>query len=417
MFIERSQVRIHWMRLLFVLVCILPTGSVVGWALLRVGKTHENAILEKIEQSFGLRFNCEFIEHVRPGVVRLNRCEVFSSRSSQRLKIDSIDVEEASDGTRVRIPKLSLTPHAVGELAHLASLWLSRPLPRSIGSNVLELDEVVWSSGKNPLFPETSSFGGFWIECVADESMRAIRIRREPQSEDEVRVRSMPLDAGRVEVIARANNPVPWEMVCQLLGWRSLCGENAFVRGTIDCSRVAGLWSGTCTGRLENISLEQIAHVTPHALSGIASIEWTEGVFSRGRLISGTIGLHASQGSLSRSLIDSLVTFLGCRSFLAGSLARAPTIAFDQLSLVVRLAESKIFFESNSMQQPLVMKNKISIVECPNGSVAVECVPDALFSSANNKVVGDPWKRWWSETLLFLNDEKSLSLGEDLLLR
>lgn len=74
-------------------------------------------------------------------------------------------------------------------------------------------------------------------------------------------------------------------------------------------------------------------------------------------------------------------------------------------------------FESNSMQQPLVMKNKISIVECPNGSVAVECVPDALFSSANNKVVGDPWKRWWSETLLFLNDEKSLSLGEDLLLR
>ena len=132
MFIERSQVRIHWMRLLFVLVCILPTGSVVGWALLRVGKTHENAILEKIEQSFGLRFNCEFIEHVRPGVVRLNRCEVFSSRSSQRLKIDSIDVEEASDGTRVRIPKLSLTPHAVGELAHLASLWLSRPLPRDV---------------------------------------------------------------------------------------------------------------------------------------------------------------------------------------------------------------------------------------------------------------------------------------------
>jgi len=104
-------------------------------------------------------------------------------------------------------------------------------------------------------------------------------------------------------------------------------------------------------------------------------------------------------------------------SFFFSWVVGKSTDDFDQLSLVVRLAESKIFFESNSMQQPLVMKNKISIVECPNGSVAVECVPDALFSSANNKVVGDPWKRWWSETLLFLNDEKSLSLGGDLLLR
>ena len=351
MFVERSAARIRLVRTLFVLGCLLPTLGLAGWAVYRHSSAALDPLLAAWSQSVGFRVTVEGVERLRPSVVRLRDLVLEDANRRRVAAVAVAEIEERAEGTVLRLPKLSLDRFAVASFAAASRRWLMEPVRYPRGG-VIGVDELSWrgADGERPL-------GGFRIEFVVVESGRAIRIRREPADDDELRLRAIrAADGLQFEADLICERGLPAELVAAASGWMPRFGSAATIRGRLRATASGGdavsdspQWRGSGNGVVTGVDLVELAGVAGQVARGDAVLRIENLSLVDGRITAARFLLSAEEGSLGRGLLERMVTVLGCRFGPAGELqsARAdwlagPAFPFDQAAVAVEIDRSGV---------------------------------------------------------------------------
>lgn len=304
MFIEQSVARRRVVRLLFVAVGLLPCAALAGVAWWRQSVGHAAALAREAAAHLGVSIEIGGAAHLRPGVLRLSGVVVGGV-----LAVPVVEVEATAREVRLRVPGVDCSPAGARLLSDVVGEWLTRAAryPRSW---VVDVGEVAWLTATE----RRASAGGWHVECVAADEARAIRLRREPATADEIRLR---LDGAGLDVEATLGAAVPASIVAALTAsgdhLAHALGARAVVSGTLQATRRADGWSGKATGVVDGIDLAAAFPGAGRRLQGDARLAITALEFRTGRLDRCDLELASDGGVIAQDVLDGLVSSLGCR--------------------------------------------------------------------------------------------------------
>lgn len=351
MFVERSAARIRLVRMLFVLVCLLPTVGLVSWVAYRRSSLSRDPLLSAWSQTLGVTVTADSVENIRPAVMRLRNVALTTATNRLLLGVEVAEYETRDQGRLVRLPSLEIDQAGVTTLAGLSLAWLTEAV-RFPEGGVIEVDSLTWRGAASP-----RQQGGFRIEFVVADSGRAIRIRREPADSDELRLRAVSSPAGlRLEVELIAEQGLPADLAAAVTGWLPNFGDAAVIRGSLQAAATPKTpdggdwrWSGVGQGVVTDVAVGELAEAAGQQASGVAVLQIEDLAVEDSRIAAARMTLSVKDGELGRGLVERLITVFGCRlgpaaatlvtgdAWLAG-----PPLAFDEASLAVSLDRSGV---------------------------------------------------------------------------
>jgi hypothetical protein len=329
MFIEQSVARRRVVRQLFVAAGLLPCAALVGVAWWRQSAGHAAAVAREAGAHLGVPVTIDRVVHPRPGVMRLSGVAVGGV-----LAVPDVEVETTATEVRLRVPSVAFSPAGARLLSDLVGEWLARAAryPRSW---VIDVGEVAWLTATERRIPA----GGWHGECVAADGARAVRLRREPATSEEIRVRR-GADGLAVEATLEAGVPAAIVAASTAGGevWGDALGPHAVVRGAVQAVRGADGWTGQATGVIEGIDLAAAFRGGGRRLQGEATLVISALEIASGRLDRCDLELAAAGGAIAQDVLDGLVSSLGCRPGPAyRALAGDSVRRFDKLACRVLL--------------------------------------------------------------------------------
>lgn len=368
MFIEQSAARGSAVRLVFVLAGLVPCVALaaVAWWLNAPG--HLARVTQAASAHLGLPVAAAAIVHPRPGVLRLTAVVVGGTAGGRSLAVPRVEVETAAGEVRVRAPRLECSPGAVQVLAEMGGEWLRRPT-RFADAWVLDVGEAAWSGAAGATGCAAS---GWHVECVAVDDSRAVRCRREPAAADEVRVRASP--EGFV-VEGHLGEGVPLAVLAAFVPgvapWAAAAGGEAVVRGRVDARCGVDGWSGSVAGTIEHAALDGIAAGDGGRMRAEGTIAVANLQFSAGRIVACDMLVTATAGTLPQSMLDGLVSNLGCRPGPAyRAIGGDPVRRFDRLACRVVLEGGTLRIRSvEGGAGALVVTQGLSVLDEPAAGV------------------------------------------------
>ena len=351
MFVERSAARIRLVRILFVLVCLLPTVGLVGWAAYRRSSLSRDSLLSAWSRTLGVAVTADSVENIRPAVMRLRNVALTTATNRFLLGVEVVEVETRDQGSLVRLPSLAIDQTGVTTLARLSLAWLTEAV-RFPEGGVIEVDSLTWGAAGLPQ-PQ----GGFRIEFVVADTGRAIRIRREPADSDELRLRAVASPAGlRLEAELIAEQGLPADLAAAVAGWLPNFGDAAVIRGSLQATATPKTkdgggwrWSGGGQGVVTDVALSELAEAAGQQANGEAVLQIEDLAVEDSRIAAARMTLSATEGELGRGLVERLITVFGCRlgpaaaTLVTGEAWMAgPPLAFDEASFAVSLDRSGV---------------------------------------------------------------------------
>lgn len=408
MFIERSAARIRSARTAFVAFCLLPCVVLVAWAAYWNSDSYRIAAVRRWGRDLGLEVDCDGIEHLRPGCVRLTNCRISTPDMQSAATIKIVEVEEAGNEMRVRVPRFDGNPAAVRAVGAAANSWLDEP-SRHAKAWLVNIDSFEWqdhsSRGSRPgvgRVSETVAMGGVRIECVASGGQRGIRIRREPSSEEEIRVVRTLGDAGVERIIeARIDNPVPLECVGAMLAWKG-CDSAGTCSGTLSARLADGVWQASGSGVIDGVDASVIprAFGSPLSLEGACRIEVAKAAFDAGSISDATATVSIGTGAVSQDLLDRLVRSAKCR---AGAAYHRETVeslvsswrAFDEAAFRLRVDAAGLTIRALERRSgSLISASGRSLVDEPAEPISCESLLWVFADSAARPVPATASTAW-----------------------
>lgn len=381
MFIEQSAGRIRVMRTLFVLAGVLPCALLVGLAVWRHSARHVEAVERECEALLGVPLEVGGIRHLRPGAMRLEQVALLAATGEPILALPALDVEVSATEVRLATQRLECTPRVVAALAEVGAAWLGEP-ERFTKAWVVDVAEVVCPAAPGAAAMRTT---GIHAEGATAADARAVRVRREPQGRDEIRVQSSPCvgatDAAggrRIELHANIDEPLPVALVAAMAGLTPAAaraaGPAAVVQGSVAAVHEAGQWSGALSGTLGRIDLAAVTARAMHRMTGEADLEVTALDFAQGRLVTGEASLSAVAGRVPQDFLNAVVNVLGCRTGPAfRSLASEVVRGYDDVACRVRIDGRGLTIRAPGDRAGAVMRFQgLAILEEPTDSVPAE---------------------------------------------
>lgn len=381
MFIEQSAGRIRVVRTLFVLAGVLPCALLVGLAVWRHSARHVEAVERECEALLGMPLEVGGVRHLRPGAMRLEAVALLAATGEPILTLPALDVEVSATEVRLATQRLECTPRIVAALAEIGGAWLGEP-ERFTKAWVVDVAEMVWPAAPGAAAMRTS---GIHAEGATAADARAVRVRREPQGRDEIRLQSLPsvgaADAAggrRIELHAIIDEPMPVALVAAMAGLppaaARAAGPEAVVQGSVAAVHEAGQWSGTLSGALGRIDLTALTARAMHRMTGEADLEVTALDFADGRLVSGEANLSASAGRVPQDFLNAVVNVLGCRTGPAfRSLASEVVRGYDDVACRVRIDGRGLAIRAPGDRAGAVMRFQgLAVLEEPTEPVPAE---------------------------------------------
>jgi hypothetical protein len=386
MFIARSAAKIRLVRLAFLLVCLIPCGLLIGWAIERRSERHRGRVIADVGRAIGASVVVDDVEHPRPGVIRLRGCVVTAGDGRRMIALPDVEIEDAGAEVRLRIGRLICDAHAARWLSRLSWEWLEQE-PRFPRTCIVDIAEVVWD-GAMERSDEGSAAAAtthLRIECVVRGGVRAIRCVRQSgggAAADDlvkvVRTSSTAEAAGatpQIEVDVAWQQPVPLGIAAALLGSDELrLGEAATIVGRLHAQRVAGEWIGDAQARVSDIDLAACGAAVGVQASGPASVEIGRATWSGERLRECDLVCLAGPGRVEQRWLDAASATIGCRPGPAfRSLQGDAQRAFDAAGCVVRVGDHGCSVESPArLAGSLMTAAGLSVIDPPAAAVPAD---------------------------------------------
>jgi hypothetical protein len=374
MFIERSAGRIRLTRLIFVVAGLVPCLLLAGWAVHRGSAAHRNAVRAAWQAAVGLPLEVATVSHPRPGVIAATGVVVRSPAGRPLLELPAVEVESAATENRLVIRAARVDAAAASMLGSLFREWLQSDArhPRNC---VIEVADVTWG--------DAAADGGrsesLRIECVGQGPVRAIRLVR-GDGDDEIRaVRTLESEghsiAERFEVEGRLSRPVPASVLAAVAGLPATAtaaiASRATVSGDLQATHDATGWSGSATGRLDELDLGGCCAAVQARGAGAVSVSFERFAWRSGRLVDAAIVCESGPGWVEAALFDRLVIALGCRPGPALQ-ASADTRSFDAAGCALELDGGSVTVRPAGGASGLATAMGAVVLQAPATPVAFE---------------------------------------------
>lgn len=392
MFIEQSVGRRRVVRLLFLVAGLVPCGGLVAAAWWRHSAGHAAAVESQIAAHLGVPLSIGAVTHPRPGAMRLSRVVVRGPAGDEELRVAELDVEMSEAEVRVRVPRIECSARAARLLEDVVREWLRRPA-RFPKSWIVDAAEVAYlpADGAPPL-----GVGAWHVECVVAGDARAVRLRREPASATEIRVR---WSGGELSVEGAIGEAIPASIVAALVDgaepWADSLGPHAMVEGAVDATRGTDGWTGSLEGTLQRLDLAAVCGAV-RRVRGEATLAFAPLRFAAGRIVDCDLRLSAAGGVVSQDVLDALVGGLGCRPGPAyRALGGDPLRPFDEIACRVLLDAAGLRVRSvEGAGGALVTARGLSMIEEPATAVPASRLAWFLSPAGRPAVPASPASAW-----------------------
>lgn len=374
MFIERSAGRIRLTRLVFVVVALAPCALLAAWAMHRGSAAHRNAVRAVWQVAVGLPLDVSAIAHPRPGVIAATGVVVRSAAGRPLLELPAVEVESAVTEDRLVIRGARIDAAAAGMLGTLAREWL-RSDARHPRNCVIDVTGVAWDGVE----AGDSRAESLRIECVGQGPARAIRVVR-GGVDDEIRAVRMLEGEGqsiteRFEVEGRLSRPVPASVLAAIAGLpadsSAAIASRAMVSGDLEATHDATGWSGSATGRIDELDLGGCCAAVQARGAGAVGIVLKRFAWRSGRLLDAAIVCESGPGWVDAALFDRLVIALGCRP---GPALQSPseTKSFDTAGCALELDGGRVLVRPAGGASGLATVRGGVLLQAPAAPVAFE---------------------------------------------
>lgn len=303
------QLRRPLCRLLFVLLCVLPTLWICAWILVRNGPGQAQRFAQALSARIGLRVELADLRYPRPGVTEVNALKLLDPESHQVVaRVERLTVAGQEDrmlldawGTvvaRDQLPRL-------WELLHQRVLRQTDELPDTVTLASREL------TLRDPQGDVVLRAVGGQLERI-DAGPKSTWRFSMPKSSELVhlaltRDRRPDRPVTRLDLVT-GTTALPCSMFRAFCPALSELGQRSTFRGNLWTQRSANGWEGEIAGEVAEIDLEPfVGQRSIHQLSGRAHVKLEELRFAGSRIEKARGTIVAGPGDVSASLLNAAV--------------------------------------------------------------------------------------------------------------
>jgi hypothetical protein len=399
---------------LFVLLAIVPTVGVVGYAAWLHTAAHVRFEADRLGRQLGVTLSLKSIRHLTPTKtvyegVQLSDAErgrtIFSCTRLEALWRNS------TDGQGKPQPSLLLTAgEAQLDSGQSQEAWLAlnRFLARQSGCGDVETQfsapqlALRAADGSYALQDVQVCFHSAMAESWVDAGFQLaqtdmpnpVRFCLWRTRRSEPPVSGFSLDTG--------SSVVPCKVLPAWLDVPGLVGPQSLVRGCVRASRTEQGWSGEAKGQLWDVELDRLVSGRfPHTLRGSGQITIESAQFRQGRLDQLQGKLLATSGVISGSLLDAAVQCLSLAK-TTGQIPPRSLLPYDDLTLAFLIDNRGLQIRGRDLngpilsgpQGPLLQQTASSQQPMPVAALLQTLIPVGLV-----QVPASPQAAWLLERL------------------
>jgi len=395
---------------LFVFLCLVPTGLVLALGVARHLPRHVRNAQQRLSFQLGRTVTLGRVRHPRPGVIVYEQLRCLDPAGGQPLlACGQVRVERTRSG--VALPRgrgvLKLTANHVEVDARRGErLWplLVRLLERRPGGEPFDLE---WSAGEVAISGPSTCFAlggvrgsvktrpqGAQAEVVfrpaAEDTAKPVRLRLVQNRQVDPAVLGFDLETGE--------GSVPSDFLGLALPPMQGLGSACRFGGSLWANHAAHGWEGELVGRFADVDLDRlVTDRFPHRLSGTAQVTLEKVRFRSGRIEHAAGMLSAGRGVASRSLVESAMHRLAVWSAnpLSGP---GRLVAFDQLAVAFHLDAGGLWLEGRCPAAPpgtiLLGAYGQRFAQPPDGPKPLADLVGMLVGDEQSQVPAAPQTAW-----------------------
>lgn len=311
MFAPHEATRRAFVRVAFVLLAILPTAALAGWAAMRHLPGYTDAVAQVVAEHTGLAVSLEAVDHPRPGEMRLVQLELRDPETGMLIaRAERVTLSTADDLVTIDLAGAKLEPGGLADAWRALDLRLRRHAGDLPTQHIrLTATELTTHAAADPLVlydvqsdvdcravgtEVRLTFGTNEEASDKKVQLRVVRNRQTspPTSGFELNAEGAPLPCALAEPLWSA---APW------------FGPKAHFLGHVWAIEATdATWRTTIRGKFTDVDLRHAveAHF-PQKLRGNGEVVLVEAQLDGERLVLASGTISAGPGQISRDLVDS----------------------------------------------------------------------------------------------------------------
>ena len=350
---ETTQRRVC--RVLFVVLCVIPTLLTLGWIANFYRPWRNSDLQREIGERLHLIASVDELASPKPGVTTLGSLQLADLHTQKPLgRIDTLNCQWQDSRLVLHADLLELEVSQLPHTAHALATWLAGDRPVQVD---LHVDQVVFLGGPFEIATwRKMQFTSGWSEDLSKQ----IKITVAPAEIDSI----LSLEVMRSGTAMHLNldarqAPLPaWLLTDLLPGGLHRCPAANF-KGLAKINWPATQAQGSLQGQFSNIDLsEWLGTQGPHRLKGNASLKLQKLLWQSQRIEMAVGDLEATHGGASRTLIDAAVKWLQClKTSACESKLRVHSttlVPYDRLTFSFHLDSSGLKIVGQSMPRFLL---------------------------------------------------------------
>lgn len=348
---------VAWKRRLallgFCTFCLLPTASVLAWALAWRLPNHVQQVSAEVSCAVGWRVTASSVRHLRPNACRLENV-VFAEplTNSQAARCDSLLVSwrsqaaepqgQAAPSSRALLLScglLQVDASRPGLFARLMRSGAEYPLGQAVDRVRLKADRVVLRApdavyelaGLTAEIRRGSSNADAHVQFFVNDfpTPEPIQIRLGRNGSTDPPAVGFGVYTG--------NGPLPASLLSLLLPGIERLGPQSTLHGYVWLFDAPDGRAGEVAGRFDQVSIESLTHRWPApTLRGTLSLRLDVARFRGGRVAEATGQLYSEAGAVHRRFLQAMASGLGT-AVVSGPPVAMEWIPYDGLAAEFRL--------------------------------------------------------------------------------
>lgn len=396
MFVAHHADRSRRVRLAFVALCLLPAVLLAGIGAWRHTPFHRESLRRTASSALGVDVSIGGVEHLRPGVVALERLALGNDARRPPLTLSNALLEISSREVRLRTAAAEITPEGATLLVRLARSWLFEP-------GRFGRDVVIEIAAATPVSPgvaaERAAPFTLRVECVAAAEARAIRLVAGPGDADWCLVQSFAPSAeapARVEASGSWTRDLPVGLVAAGVDRPALAeivGPSASFTGSFTASVSEIGRRVSVAGAVEGIDLAACTAGLPMVAQGTVRLDVEHATIDDGRIVEAAVRVSGRGGVIGRGTLDTIAAALGGRAIATSSLPAEAPLRYDSLRLRAVIDEQGIVLEVPEGGSAILAGGR-GLIDLPAGPVPVTRLAWALSPEPASTVPATRQSAW-----------------------
>ena len=335
-------------RTAFAVLCIVPTTSLLAYALWVSTPVHRQSQAAKYSLQTGTTVSVDQLQYPQPGVTRLTNVVLSHSHTGEALaNMRELELRRDGDGLVIFAAQPQIAAERLGELWQQVERYLLEESFPACNSIRLIAHDATLSSGNG----ESQTFSVLEAEFATYEAQRSLRITYQlaaDQSAAPVEI-SLLHDGEGVSRIHwnTGGADLPLSVWAERLPWLAALGSDCRFRGSIAAASDRNGLSGSLEGTLTDVDLDRlITDQVPFKLSGQARVELRNVRIENGRLTEFDVSIQAGPGVVSQTLVHKAAQQWRLDSQSASDDASSKSLReYTQLACDIRLSAGQMYIE------------------------------------------------------------------------